>query len=117
MRILGLAFVGSLALIVPIAAHSALPGSNTGQAMTGPTHSGLVQVEDGHASNWSPTPGGGSGGWHRRIGGRAVSMAVAMAGQEFLTTISGFSEAQSLMIPSRIGAAQRVGGVIRSRWG
>jgi hypothetical protein len=51
----------------------------------------------------------------RRIG--AVLMAIPMAGQEFLTTISGFLEAQSLMIPSRIGAAQRVGGVIRSRWG
>ena len=53
----------------------------------------------------------------RRIGDRAVLMAVPMAGQEFLTTISGFPEAQSLMIPSRIGAAQRVGGVIRSRLG
>ena len=57
--------------------------------------------------------------WHDPavIGDRAVLMAVPMAGQEFLTTISGFPEAQSLMIPSRIGAAQRVGGVIRSRWG
>jgi hypothetical protein len=64
LRILGLAFVGSLALIVPIGAHSASPGSNTGQAMTGPTHSGLMQVGDGHASNWSPAPGGGGGGWH-----------------------------------------------------
>jgi hypothetical protein len=62
LRILGLALVGSLALIVPIAAHSASPGSNTGQAMTGPTHSGLMQVADGHASNWSPAPGG----WHPR---------------------------------------------------
>src|SRR5580700_2451667 len=64
LRILGLALVGSLALIVPIAAHSASPGSNTGQAMTGPTHSGLMQVGDGHASNWSPAPSGGSGGWY-----------------------------------------------------
>jgi hypothetical protein len=32
--------------------------------MTGPTHSGLMQVGDGHASNWSPAPGGGGGGWH-----------------------------------------------------
>src|SRR6266403_3430346 len=62
LRILGLALVGSLALIVPIAAHSASPGSNTGQAMTGQTHSSLMQVGDGHASNWSPAPGGG--GWH-----------------------------------------------------
>jgi hypothetical protein len=46
----------------------------------------------------------------RRIGDRAVSMAV----QEFPTTISGFPEAQSLMIPSRIGEVQRAGGVIRS---
>src|ERR1700738_1002698 len=36
LRILGLALVGSLALIVPIVAHSASPGWNTGQAMTGP---------------------------------------------------------------------------------
>jgi hypothetical protein len=43
LRILGLALVGSLALIVPIAAHSASPGSNTGQAMTGPAP-GVVQV-------------------------------------------------------------------------
>src|SRR5437764_498966 len=64
LRILGLALVGSLALIVPIAAHSASQRSNTGQAMTGPTHSGLMQVGDGHASNWSPAPGGGGGGWH-----------------------------------------------------
>ena len=112
MRILGLAFVGSLALIVPIAAHSASPGSNTGQAMTGPTHSGLMQVGDGHASNWRPAVGVAVG--TRRIGDRAVLMAVPMAGQEFLTTISGFPEAQSLMIPSRIGEVQRAGGVIRS---
>jgi len=52
----------------------------------------------------------------RGIGDRAVSMAVAMAGQEFPTTISGFPEAQSLMIPSRIGEVQRAGGVIRSLW-
>jgi hypothetical protein len=51
----------------------------------------------------------------RRIGDRAVSMTVAMAGQELPTTISGFPEAQSLMIPSRIGEVQRAGGVIRSR--
>jgi hypothetical protein len=117
LRILGLAFVGSLALVVPIAAHSASPGSNTGQAMTGPTHSGLVQVGDGHASNWSPAPGGGSGGWHPPHWGPSRFNGGPYGGQEFLTTISGFPEAQSLMIPSRIGAAQRVGGVIRSRWG
>jgi hypothetical protein len=51
----------------------------------------------------------------RRIGDRAVSMAVAIAGQEFPTTISGFPEAQSLTIPSRIGEARPTGGVIRSR--
>jgi hypothetical protein len=49
-----------------------------------------------------------------RSGDRAVSMAVAIAGQEFPTTISGFPEALFLMIPSRIGEAQRAGGVIRS---
>jgi hypothetical protein len=32
--------------------------------MTGPAHSGLMQVGDGRASNWSPAPGGGGGGWH-----------------------------------------------------
>ena len=52
----------------------------------------------------------------RRIGDQAVLMAVPMAGQEFLTTISGFPEAQSLMIPSRIGEVQRAGGEIRSLW-
>ena len=115
VRVLGLALVGSLALIVPIAAHSASPGSNTGQAMTGPTHSGLMQVGDGHASNWSPAPAVEVAVGPRRIGDRAVSMAVAMAGQEFPTTISGFPEAQSLMILSRIGEVQRAGGEIRSR--
>jgi hypothetical protein len=64
LRILGLGLVGSLALMVPIAAHSALPGSDTGQAMTGPAHSGLMQVGDARASNWTPAPGGGGGGWH-----------------------------------------------------
>jgi hypothetical protein len=64
LRILELVMVGSLALIVPIAAHSASPGSNTGQTMTGLAHSGLMQVGDGHASNWSPSPAGGGGGWH-----------------------------------------------------
>jgi hypothetical protein len=53
----------------------------------------------------------------RSIGDRAVSMAVALAGPEFPTTISGFPAAQSLMIPSRIGEARQAGGVIRSRWG
>ena len=64
LRILGLALVGSLALIVPIAAHSASPGSNTGQAMMGTTPSGLMQVGDEHASNWRPAPGRGGGGWY-----------------------------------------------------
>jgi hypothetical protein len=63
LRILGLALVGSLALIVPIVAHSASPGWNTGQAMTGPAP-GVVQVGDGgHGSNWHPTPGAGTSGW------------------------------------------------------
>jgi hypothetical protein len=85
--------------------------------MTGPTHSGLMQVGDGHASNWSPAPGGGNGGWHPPHWGPSRFNGDPMAGQEFLTTISGFPEAQSFMIPSLIGAAQRAGGVIRSRWG
>jgi hypothetical protein len=50
-----------------------------------------------------------------RSGDRAVSMAVAIAGQEFPTTTFGFPEAQSLTIPSRIGEARPEGGVIRSR--
>jgi hypothetical protein len=83
LRILGLALVGSLALIVPIAARSAPPGSNTGQSMTGPAHSGLIQVGDGHASNWSRRPAVEVAVGTRRIGDRAVSMAVATAGQEF----------------------------------
>ena len=111
LRILGLALVGSLALIVPIAARSAPPGSNTGQAITGPTQSGLIQVGDGRASNGRPAVEVGA----RRIGDRAVSMAVVIAGQQFPTTISGFPEAQSLTIPSRIGEARPTGGVIRSR--
>lgn len=36
--------------------------------MTGPTHSGLMQVGDGHASNWNPAPGGGGGGWQPNPG-------------------------------------------------
>ena len=58
MRFLGLALAGSLALTAPIAAHSASPGSNMGQARTGPAP-GVVQ-----GSNWHPAPGGGGGGWH-----------------------------------------------------
>jgi len=63
MRVLRLALAGSLALMAPIAAHSASLESNTGQAMTGPTP-GVMQVGDGHGSNWHPAPGGGGGGWH-----------------------------------------------------
>jgi hypothetical protein len=58
MRFLGLALAGSLALMAPIAAHSASPGSNMGQAMTGPTPD-VVQ-----GSNWHSAPGAGGGGWH-----------------------------------------------------
>jgi hypothetical protein len=58
MRFLGLALAGSLALMAPIAAHSAAPGSNMGQAMTGPTP-GVVQ-----SSNWHAAPVGGGGGRH-----------------------------------------------------
>ena len=51
------------------------------------------------------------------IGGRTVTMAagVCMAGQEFPTTMSGFPEARSSIIPSQIGEARPEGGVIRSR--
>jgi hypothetical protein len=63
MRFLGLALAGSLALMAPIAAHSASPGSNTGQTTTGPPP-GIAQVGDGHNSNWHPAPDGGRGGWH-----------------------------------------------------
>jgi len=58
MRFLGLALAGSLALMVPVAAHSAAPGSNIGPAMKGPA-SGVVQGSNSH-----PAPGGGGGGWH-----------------------------------------------------
>ena len=85
LRILGLALVGSLALIVPFAAHSASPGSNTGQAMTGPTHSGLMQVGDGLLRTGPQRPAVGVAVGTRRIGDRAVLMAVPMAGQEFLS--------------------------------
>jgi len=61
MRVLGLALTGSLALMAPIAAHSASLESNTGQVMTGPTP-GVMQVGGtGHGSNWHPAPSGG--GW------------------------------------------------------
>jgi len=62
MGVLGLALAGSLALMAPIAAHSASLGSGTGHAMTGPTP-GVMQVGDWHGSNWHPAPGGGNG-WH-----------------------------------------------------
>src|SRR5882762_4643315 len=67
MRVLRLALAGSLALMAPIAAHSASLESNPGQAMTGPTP-GVMQVGDGHGSNWHPAPGGGGGGWHPPAG-------------------------------------------------
>jgi hypothetical protein len=56
MRLLGLSLAGVLALTAPIAAHSASLGSNMAQAMTGPTPS-VMQVGDGHGSNWHPPPG------------------------------------------------------------
>jgi hypothetical protein len=62
LRILGLALAGLLALTAPIAVHSASLGSNMGQAMTGPV-AGVMQVGDGHGSNWHPAPRGGDGGW------------------------------------------------------
>src|ERR1700730_10220368 len=58
MRFLGLALAGSLALMVPVAAHSASPGSNTGPAMMGPAP-GVVQGSHSH-----PAPGDVGGGWH-----------------------------------------------------
>jgi len=60
MRVLGMALAGVLALIAPIAAHSAPPGSNTGQTTTttGPPP-GIAQVGDGHKSDWHPAPDGG----------------------------------------------------------
>jgi hypothetical protein len=65
MRVLGMALAGVLALIAPIAAHSASPGSNTGQTATGPPP-GIAQVGDGHNSDWHPAHSGPSrfnGGW------------------------------------------------------
>jgi hypothetical protein len=58
MHFLGLTLAGSLVLMVPIAAHSASPGSSMGQAMTGPTP-GVVQGSNSHSA-----PGRGGGGWH-----------------------------------------------------
>jgi hypothetical protein len=63
VRFLGVALAGLLALMAPIAAHSASLGSSIGQTSTGPAP-GLVQVADGHGSNWHPAPGGGGGGSH-----------------------------------------------------
>jgi hypothetical protein len=62
MRVFAVALAGVLALTAPIAAHSAWLGSNIGQASTGPAP-GVVQVGDGHGSNWRAEPGGGGGGW------------------------------------------------------
>jgi hypothetical protein len=110
MRFLGLALAGSLALMAPIAAHSASPGSNMGQARTGPAP-GVVQ-----GSNWHPAPGGGGGGSHP-CRDRAVLMAdgVPMRGREFPPTGSGVPAAAPLIIPSQIGEVPMGGGVIRSR--
>jgi len=58
MRFLGLALAGPLALMVPVVAHPASPGSNIGPAMMGPAP-GVVQGSNSH-----PAPGGGGGGWH-----------------------------------------------------
>jgi hypothetical protein len=63
MRFLGLSLAGMLALTAPIAAHSASPRSNIGQAMSG-SLPGVMQVAEGYGSNWHPAPGGGGGGWH-----------------------------------------------------
>jgi hypothetical protein len=61
--------------------------------------------------------GTASGG--HRIGGQTVSMArgVPMAGRGSRLTGSTFPGAQSLIIPSRIGAALRADGVIHSLLG
>jgi hypothetical protein len=58
MRFLGLALAGPLALMVPVVAHPASPGSNIGPAMMGPAP-GVVH----------PAPGGGGGGWGGGGGG------------------------------------------------
>ena len=63
LRTLGLALAGALALMAPVAAHSASLGSNMERAMTGPVLA-VMQVGDGHGSNWHPAPGAGSGGWN-----------------------------------------------------
>jgi len=62
LRILGLALAGALALTAPIAVHSASLRSNIGPAIAGPVP-GVLQVGDGHGSNWHPTPHVGGGGW------------------------------------------------------
>jgi hypothetical protein len=63
MRVLGLALAGVLALAAPMAAHAGPLGWDMGAARTGPAP-GVVQVGDGHGSNWRPAHGGGGGGWH-----------------------------------------------------
>jgi hypothetical protein len=63
LRTLGLALAGALALTAPVVAHSASLGSNMERAMTGPVPA-VMQVGDGHGSNWHPAPGAGGGGWN-----------------------------------------------------
>lgn len=63
LRTLGLALAGALALMAPVAAHSASLGSKMERAMTGSVPA-VMQVGDGHGSNWHPAPGAGGGGWN-----------------------------------------------------
>ena len=112
MRVLGMALAGVLALIAPIAAHSASPGSNPGQTTTGPPP-GTAQVGDGHNSNWHSAPDGGRGGWHPPHWGpgRFNGGWGPYGGRRSLRTGSGVPAAAPLIIPSQIGEGLPGAGV------
>ena len=74
MRVLGMALAGVLALIAPIAAHSASPGSNTGQTTTGPPP-GIAPVWTTIILTGTRRPMVAVVAGIHRIGDRAVLMA------------------------------------------
>jgi hypothetical protein len=123
MRVLGLAFAVLFALTVPIAAHG------DGLRVMGPENGrrrvtcwrGMAAVRAGAqglsaAKEQQVTFANGTVSGGLRIGGQTALMArgVLMAGRASRLTGSTFPGAQSLITPSRIGAALRAGGVIRS---